>query len=69
LPPKFSTAKSARKHHVFKGFAGTGFEPVTFGYESMSRAWFRRLRKSERLNFSSGTEVQITVAERRRLIV
>lgn len=53
-----------------KVVAGTRFEPASFSYESMSRAWFRRLVKSERLNFSSGTEVQITVAERyRRLIV
>ena len=43
---------------------------MTFSYESMSRAQFERLVKSERLNFSSGTEVQITVAERYcRLIV
>jgi hypothetical protein len=46
------------------------FEPTTFNYESMSRAWFKRLVKSERPNFSSGTEVRITIAERyRRLIV
>jgi hypothetical protein len=29
----------------------------------MSRAWFKRSVKSWRLNFNSGTEVQITVAE------
>jgi hypothetical protein len=47
-----------------------GFEPMTFNYESMSRAWFKRLVKSERPNFCSGTEAQITVVERyRRLIV
>jgi hypothetical protein len=50
--------------------AGTGFGPVTFSHESISRALFKRLVKSERFNFSSGTEVRITVAERyRRLIV
>jgi hypothetical protein len=43
---------------------------MTFNYESMSRAWFKRLVKSERPNFCSGTEAQITVVERyRRLIV
>jgi hypothetical protein len=53
-----------------KVIAGKGFEPVTFSYESMSRASFKRLVKSEPLNINSGTEVQITVAERyRRLIV
>src|SRR5216684_1668207 len=36
--------------------AGTGFEPVTFSYESMSQASFKQLVKSERLNFSFGTE-------------
>ena len=33
---------------------------MTFSYETMSRAWFKRLIKSKRLNFSSGTEAQIT---------
>jgi hypothetical protein len=39
---------------------------MTFSYESMSRAraWFKRLVKSERLDFSSGTAVEIAVAER-----